>query len=93
MPLSLRRLIILVLKDNLGCSVFTPFLGKGLFGKCGRKLSIVEEDRRATYGNSDEQADRSESIFTTFESEIKQFVAVSDFYYAQSFIIFFFYSA
>ncbi|CAN8252870.1 unnamed protein product [Cochlearia groenlandica] len=50
--------------------------GKGLFGKCGKKPSIVEEDQRATYGNSDQQADRSESIFTTFESEIKQFVAV-----------------
>jgi len=50
--------------------------GKGLFGKCGRKLSVVEEDRRATYEDSDQQGDRSESIFTTFESEIKQFVAV-----------------
>ncbi|EOA12469.1 hypothetical protein CARUB_v10025841mg [Capsella rubella] len=50
--------------------------GKGLFGKCGRKLSVVEEDCSATYGNSDQQADRSESIFSTFESEIKQFVAV-----------------
>ncbi|CAL9243609.1 unnamed protein product [Arabidopsis halleri] len=49
--------------------------GKGLVGKCGRKL-VVEEDRRATYENSDQQADRSESIFTTFESETKQFVAV-----------------
>ncbi|KAL1206477.1 Transcription factor GTE9 [Cardamine amara subsp. amara] len=50
--------------------------GKGLFGKCVRKLSVAEEDSRATYGNSDQLADRSESIFTTFESEIKQFVAV-----------------
>ncbi|KFK27108.1 hypothetical protein AALP_AA8G335300 [Arabis alpina] len=50
--------------------------GKGLFGKCGRKMPVVEEDHRATYGNSDQQTDRWESIFTTFESEIKQFVAV-----------------
>ncbi|XP_010448939.1 PREDICTED: uncharacterized protein LOC104731304 [Camelina sativa] len=51
--------------------------GKGLFGRCGRKLSIGEEDRRATYGNWDQQDDeRSDSIFSTFESEIKQFVAV-----------------
>ncbi|CAA7025846.1 unnamed protein product [Microthlaspi erraticum] len=50
--------------------------GKDLVSKCGRKLSVVEEDRRATYGSSDQQTDRSESIFTTFESEIKEFVPV-----------------
>ncbi|CAH2069913.1 unnamed protein product, partial [Thlaspi arvense] len=51
-------------------------LSSGLLGKCGRKLTVVEADSRAAYGNSDQQVDRSESIFTTFESEIKQFVAV-----------------
>lgn len=86
--LSLQEsLSFLVFQDNLVFSIFSPFLGKGLFGKCGRKLPVVEEDHRATYGNSDQQADRSESIFTTFESEIKQFVAVSDNHYVQSLVL------
>lgn len=37
---------------------------------------MLDENRRATYNISSQPAARSESIFTTFEGEIKQLVAV-----------------
>lgn len=52
------------------------FLGKGHLSKVGRKPSVVDENRRATYNISTQPVIRSESIFTTFDGEIKQFVAV-----------------
>ncbi|KAG8658207.1 hypothetical protein MANES_03G131200v8 [Manihot esculenta] len=61
--------------------------GKGLLPKCGRKSSMLDENRRATYNISSQPAARSESIFTTFEGEIKQLVAVglhADYSYARS---------
>ncbi|OMO83488.1 hypothetical protein CCACVL1_11383 [Corchorus capsularis] len=61
--------------------------GKGLYSKFGRKPSAVDENRRATYNISNQPVIRSESIFTTFETEIKQLIAVglqAEFSYARS---------
>ncbi|CAN6560653.1 unnamed protein product [Malus baccata var. baccata] len=61
--------------------------GKGLLSKVGRKPSVVDENRRATYNISTQPVVRSESVFTTFDSEIKQFVAVglhAEYSYARS---------
>lgn len=50
--------------------------GKGLLTKFARKSSAVDENRRATYNISNQPVVRPDSIFMTFESEIKQLVAV-----------------
>lgn len=52
------------------------FSGKGLLSKLGRKPPVIDDNRRATYNMSNQPVVRSESIFTTFEGEIKQLVAV-----------------
>ncbi|XP_052207681.1 uncharacterized protein LOC127811658 [Diospyros lotus] len=61
--------------------------GRGLLSRFGRKPFLHDENRRATYNNSDQPVVGSESIFTTFEGEIKQLVTVglhSDHSYARS---------
>ncbi|GFZ21995.1 DNA-binding bromodomain-containing protein [Actinidia rufa] len=61
--------------------------GRGLLSRSGRKSSIHDENRRATYNISNQPVSRSESIFTTFDGEIKQLVAVglhADHSYARS---------
>ncbi|KAF5727952.1 hypothetical protein HS088_TW21G00092 [Tripterygium wilfordii] len=61
--------------------------GKGLPSKLGRKPYIVDENRRATFDISDQMVSKSDSIFTTFESEVKQLVAVglhAEYAYARS---------
>uniref|UniRef100_A0A2P2J912 Bromo domain-containing protein n=2 Tax=Rhizophora mucronata TaxID=61149 RepID=A0A2P2J912_RHIMU len=61
--------------------------GKDLLSKLGRRTSGVDENRRATYNLSNQPLAVSESIFSTFESEIKQLVAVglhSEYSYARS---------
>ncbi|KAE8646055.1 uncharacterized protein LOC101204699 [Cucumis sativus] len=63
------------------------FSGRGLLGKLGRKSSVLDDNRRATYNLSISPAPRSESIFSTFEDEIRQFVAVglhAEYSYARS---------
>ncbi|KAK7293733.1 hypothetical protein RJT34_16606 [Clitoria ternatea] len=50
--------------------------GKGLLYKFGRKPSVQDVERCATYNMSNLPITRSDSIFTTFESEIKQLVTV-----------------
>lgn len=63
------------------------FSGKGLLGKLGRKTSALDDNRRATYNISNSPAPRSESIFSTFEDEIRQLVAVglhAEYSYARS---------
>ncbi|KAG2682301.1 hypothetical protein I3760_11G185500 [Carya illinoinensis] len=50
--------------------------GKGLLPKLGRKQFVYDDNRRATYNISNLPAVRSDSIFTTFEGELKQLVAV-----------------
>ncbi|CAL5405550.1 unnamed protein product [Camellia sinensis] len=50
--------------------------GRGLLSRFGRKPSTNDENRRATYHISNQPVSRSESIFTTFDGEIKQLVAV-----------------
>ncbi|PKI77555.1 hypothetical protein CRG98_002161 [Punica granatum] len=50
--------------------------GKGLSTKFWRKPTAVDENRRATYNKSNQPVVRAESIFTTFDGEIKQLVAV-----------------
>lgn len=52
------------------------FIGRGLLGKLGRKTSVLDDNRRATYNISNSPAPRSESIFSTFEDEVRQLVAV-----------------
>ncbi|KAA8526991.1 hypothetical protein F0562_008780 [Nyssa sinensis] len=61
--------------------------GRGLLFKFGRKPSMHDENRRATYNISNQPPVGSESIFTTFDGEIKQLVAVglhADHSYARS---------
>ncbi|KAL5737608.1 hypothetical protein ACOSP7_030369 [Xanthoceras sorbifolium] len=61
--------------------------GKGLLSKLGRKPFVLDENRRMTYNISNQPVVQSESIFTTFEGEIKQLVAVglhAEYSYARS---------
>ncbi|KAI4308002.1 hypothetical protein L6164_031121 [Bauhinia variegata] len=61
--------------------------GKSLLSKLGRKSSALDDNRRATYNLSDQSVTKSESIFSTFESEIKQLVTVglhAEYSYARS---------
>ncbi|XP_040985914.1 uncharacterized protein LOC121234155 [Juglans microcarpa x Juglans regia] len=61
--------------------------GKGLLSKLGRKQFVYDDNRRTTYNISNQPAVRSDSIFTTFEGELKQLVAVglhAEFSYARS---------
>ncbi|XP_061342254.1 uncharacterized protein LOC133288497 [Gastrolobium bilobum] len=61
--------------------------GKGVLSKLGRKSSVQDYERRATYNMSNLPITRSDSIFTTFESEIKQLVTVglqAEYSYARS---------
>ncbi|XP_007020786.2 PREDICTED: uncharacterized protein LOC18593479 [Theobroma cacao] len=61
--------------------------GKGLLSKFGKKSFALDDNRRATYNISTQPVARSESIFTTFEAEIKQLLVVglqAEFSYARS---------
>ncbi|CAI8584578.1 unnamed protein product [Vicia faba] len=70
--------------------------GKGLLSKMGRKSSVQDYERksyvqdyerRATYNTSNLSVTGSDSIFTTFESEVKQLVTVglqAEYSYARS---------
>ncbi|XP_022975698.1 uncharacterized protein LOC111475664 [Cucurbita maxima] len=63
------------------------FSGKGILGKLGRKTSVLDDNRRATYNISNSPVPRSESIFSTFEDEIRQLVPVglhAEYAYAKS---------
>nr|POF14513.1 bromodomain and phd finger-containing protein 3 [Quercus suber] len=60
--------------------------GKGL-SKWARKQFVFDDNRRVTYNISNQPVVRSESIFSTFEAEIKQLVAVglhAEYSYARS---------
>ncbi|KAL2472957.1 DNA-binding bromodomain-containing protein [Forsythia ovata] len=62
--------------------------GKGPLSRFGRKLAIHDENRRATYNISLAQpVASSESIFSTFEGDMKQLIPVglyTDYSYARS---------
>ncbi|RDX67290.1 Bromodomain and PHD finger-containing protein 3, partial [Mucuna pruriens] len=62
--------------------------GRGLLSKLGRKSPVQQDiERRATYNMSNPPITRSDSIFTTFESEVKQLVTVglqAEYSYARS---------
>ncbi|KAI4388372.1 hypothetical protein MLD38_000706 [Melastoma candidum] len=61
--------------------------GRGFSSKNFRRSCIQDENRRATYNMSSHPAVRSKSIFTTFEGEIRQLVAVglqAEYSYARS---------
>nr|KYP52202.1 Bromodomain and PHD finger-containing protein 3 [Cajanus cajan] len=61
--------------------------GKGLVSKWGRKSFGLDESRRASYNISNQPFARSDSIFMTFDSEMKQLVAVgihAEYSYARS---------
>ncbi|KAI3441667.1 Bromo domain-containing protein, partial [Psidium guajava] len=63
------------------------FIGKSSSSKLGRKPSAIDENRRTTYSISNQPEARSESVFTTFEGEIRQLVAVglhADYSHARS---------
>ncbi|XP_077219899.1 uncharacterized protein LOC143854059 [Tasmannia lanceolata] len=60
---------------------------KGSPSKSGKKLSVLVEHRRATYHVSNQPVARTELVFATFESEMKELVAVglhADHSYARS---------
>ena len=59
-------------------SICFTIAGRGLLSRSGKKSSMHDENRRATYNISNQPVSRSESIFTTFDGEIKQLVAVCD---------------
>lgn len=50
--------------------------GKGFSSRLGRKPSLHDGDRRATYNLSDQSVPASDSILSTFEGEAKQLVPV-----------------
>ncbi|KAG4920840.1 hypothetical protein JHK86_049653 [Glycine max] len=61
--------------------------GKGLLSKWGRKSSVLDESRRASYNMSNQPIVRSDSIFMTFESKMKHLVTVgldAEYSYARS---------
>ncbi|KAG6685787.1 hypothetical protein I3842_12G129900 [Carya illinoinensis] len=61
--------------------------GKGLLSKLGRKQFVHDDNRRATYNHSNQPAVISDLIFTTFEGELKQLIAVglpAEYSYARS---------
>ncbi|XP_061344497.1 uncharacterized protein LOC133290435 isoform X2 [Gastrolobium bilobum] len=61
--------------------------GKGLLSKLGRKSFVLDENHRASYNTSNQPFTRSDLIFMTFESEIKQLVTVglrAEYSYARS---------
>ncbi|KAL5177985.1 Bromodomain and PHD finger-containing protein 3 [Glycine soja] len=61
--------------------------GKGLLSKWGRKSFALDESRRASYNMSNQPIVRSDSIFMTFESEMKHLVTVglqAEYSYARS---------
>ncbi|OVA07819.1 Bromodomain [Macleaya cordata] len=61
--------------------------GKGFPSKFGKKPFVLDENRRATYSISNQHFVKNESMFTIFEDENKQLVAVglhADYSYARS---------
>ncbi|GLT67363.1 hypothetical protein SLA2020_396780 [Shorea laevis] len=62
--------------------------GKDFLPKFGRKSFVLDENRRATYNIPNQQpVVRSDSVFTTFEGEIKQLIPVGlqvEYSYARS---------
>lgn len=66
----------MVLLFSANCFDCCTILGKGLLSRLGRKQFVLDDNRRATYNISNHPVVRSDSILTTFESEIKQLVAV-----------------
>ncbi|XP_030453398.1 uncharacterized protein LOC115674987 [Syzygium oleosum] len=76
-----------LLAENILEKAEEAFIGKSSSSKLGRKPLALDENRRATYGISNQPEARSESVFTTFEGEIRQLVAVglhADYSYARS---------
>nr|XP_043640317.1 uncharacterized protein LOC122611361 [Erigeron canadensis] len=64
------------LADNNPDKDQEPQSGKGLASKLGRKPSVPDENRRATYNTSLEPETDSDSVLLTFEGESKQFIPV-----------------
>ncbi|KAI8552840.1 hypothetical protein RHMOL_Rhmol06G0299500 [Rhododendron molle] len=61
--------------------------GRGALSRLGRKPHIHNENRRATYNISNQPESRSESVFTTFDDDMKQLVPVglnADYSYSRS---------
>ncbi|CAL1354197.1 unnamed protein product [Linum trigynum] len=50
--------------------------GKGPWPKMGKRLSVLDDNRRAIYNISSQSVERPDTIFTTFEDELEQLVAV-----------------
>ncbi|CAI0437246.1 unnamed protein product [Linum tenue] len=61
--------------------------GKGPWPKIGKRLSVFDDNRRATYNICSQPVERPDTIFTTFEDELRQLVAVglhAEYSYARS---------
>ncbi|KAF7139972.1 hypothetical protein RHSIM_Rhsim06G0218500 [Rhododendron simsii] len=61
--------------------------GRGALSRLGRKPHIHNENRRATYNIFNQPESRSESVFTTFDDDMKQLVPVglnADYSYSRS---------
>lgn len=65
-----------MIKDDL--SDYVSLSAKSSPAKLGRKLFVVDENRRSTYDNISEQQPmlEPESVFDIFESETRQLVDV-----------------
>ncbi|CAJ1971412.1 unnamed protein product [Sphenostylis stenocarpa] len=50
--------------------------GRGMLSRLGRKPSVQDMERRATYNMPNPPVTRPDSVFTTFEGEVKQLVTV-----------------
>ncbi|OVA03386.1 Bromodomain [Macleaya cordata] len=75
------------LTENKADEAEEQLSGKGFPSKFGRKHFVIDENRRATYSISNQPVVSTESIFTTFEGETEQLVAVglhADHSYARS---------
>ncbi|CAI0379740.1 unnamed protein product [Linum tenue] len=49
--------------------------GKGPWPKMGKRLSVLDDNRHATYNISSQSVERLDTIFTTFADELRQLVA------------------
>lgn len=76
LQISIDRFILQLSTSHYSVSFTLP--GRGALSRLGRKPHIHNENRRATYNISNQPESRSESVFTTFDDDMKQLVPVSD---------------
>ncbi|CAN1147087.1 Bromodomain and PHD finger-containing protein 3 [Linum perenne] len=77
----------LSLADNLMEKVEELSSGKGPLFKMGKKPSVPDDYRRATYSPCSQPVERPDTIFTTFEDELRHLIAVglhAEYFYTRS---------